>query len=261
MLTPDGMLSRPFVPSAREDGVKRKGVLLVDVPESRMKRSRRKVLVIALGAAVLACVGGWFGLFGFESDADQDYSRVESGLYIGSALDRPPKGTQAVVNLCGRRDRYEVEATLWKPVFESGKEPTLEWLRGVVEFIAEQRRAGRTTYVHCMAGMNRSGAAVAAYLMQEHGWGRDEALAFLKKKRSVVQPNPTLMRLLLEWEKTLKAAPDAHLQSRMGSSHSTGRRTGPFITKCCFDNAQGFGPPRCRRGIHGSDGEERVVVR
>jgi hypothetical protein len=169
-----------------------------------MKRSRRNLLVVALSAVVLACVGAWFGLLAFEDASGQDYSRVESGLYIGSAVERPPKGTQAVVNLCGRRDLYQVEATLWKPVFESGKEPTLEWLRGVVAFIAEQRRAGRTTYVHCLAGMNRSGAAVTAYLMQEHGWSRDEALAFLKKKRPVVQPNPTLMRVLLEWEQKLK---------------------------------------------------------
>ena len=54
-----------------------------------------------------------------------------------------------------------------------------------------------------MAGMNRSGAAVTAYLMYEHGWGRDEALAFLRGRRPQVQPNPTLMRLLAEWEEEL----------------------------------------------------------
>ena len=71
-------------------------------------------------------------------------------------------------------------------------------------FIDEQRRAGRTTYVHCMVGQNRSGAVVTAYLMQKHGMGRDAALAFLQQKRPVVQPDPTLMRLLAEWERELK---------------------------------------------------------
>jgi protein-tyrosine phosphatase len=52
--------------------------------------------------------------------------------------------------------------------------------------------------------MNRSGAVVTAYLMHEHGWGPDDALAFVQEKRPVVQPNPTLMRLLAEWENALK---------------------------------------------------------
>jgi protein-tyrosine phosphatase len=120
------------------------------------------------------------------------------------AVDRPPPGARAVVNLCGRPDTYPAEASLWEPVFEGGREPTLDWLRRVVGFIDEQRLAGRTTYVHCLSGMNRSGAAVTAYLMHEHGWGRDEALRFLQERRPEVQPNPILMRLLAEWEQAVK---------------------------------------------------------
>jgi protein-tyrosine phosphatase len=52
--------------------------------------------------------------------------------------------------------------------------------------------------------MNRSGAVVTAYLMREHGWGRDQALAFLQKQRPQVGPNPALMRLLDQWEQDLK---------------------------------------------------------
>jgi protein-tyrosine phosphatase len=52
--------------------------------------------------------------------------------------------------------------------------------------------------------MNRSDAAVAAYLMYKHGWDRDEALAYVRARRHQVQPNPTLMGLLGEWEWALK---------------------------------------------------------
>jgi hypothetical protein len=169
-----------------------------------MKRFLRWLPLAVVVAAVLACVGAWLVLLWFNSTHDQPYVWVEDGLYIGGAVDRPPRGTRAVVNLCGRPDSFEVEAALWEPVFESGKEPTLSWLRRVVGFIAEQRRQGRTTFVHCLAGMNRSGAVVTAYLMQEHSWGRDEALAFLQARRPEVQPNPTLMRLLTEWEQARK---------------------------------------------------------
>jgi hypothetical protein len=146
----------------------------------------------------------WLWLFWLEQSYEQPYSFVEDGLFIGSSAKQPSPGTKAVVNLCGRKDPYDVDALLWEPIFEGGDEPGLEWLGRVVDFVATQRRAGRPTYVHCLAGMNRSGAVVTAYLMYEHGWRRDVALAYLQDKRPVVQPNPALMRLLADWEKALK---------------------------------------------------------
>jgi hypothetical protein len=156
------------------------------------------VLRALLATLIIGGIGAWLWLTWLESTYDQPYCRVEDGLYIGSSVSEPPPGTKAVVNLCGREDPYSVEASLWEPVFEAGKEPNLEWLRRVVEFIAAQRKMNRIVYVHCAAGMNRSGAAVTAYLMQAHGWGRDKALAYLRDKRPQVQPNPLLMRLLAD---------------------------------------------------------------
>src|SRR5262245_44613638 len=164
-------------------------------------KARWLVLLLLIVAGFL---GVWFSLLWLEQSYDQPFARVEDGLYIGSSVDQPPPGTKAVVNLCGREDPYETEASLWELVFEAGQEPSLEWLNRVVEFIATQRNAGRPTYVHCQAGMNRSGAVVTAYLMHEHGWGRDEALSFLQRKRDIVQPNPMLMRVLAEWEAVLR---------------------------------------------------------
>lgn len=164
------------------------------------KRSRLGIL----GAVLLVAAGAWIGLVAMErSSYDRPYSRVEDGLWIGRAVSRPPAGTRAVVNLCRREDPYKLEASLWEPVMEAGKDPDLAWLGRVVGFIDTQRRAGQPTYVHCLAGMNRSGTAVAAYLMYEHRWGRDEAVAFLRKKRPQVQPHPTMMSLLAEWEQSL----------------------------------------------------------
>jgi hypothetical protein len=169
----------------------------------------KRLLIVALVTTVLGGIGAGLLRLPSPNPSNQDYSRVEDGLYIGGSVDRPPGGTQAVVNVCGRPDPYQVGPSLWAPLYDSGpgvaaSEPTLDFLRRVVGFIAEQRRAGRTTYVHCMVGQNRSGAVVTAFLMQEHGMGRDEALAFLQQRRPVVQPDPTLMQLLGEWERVLK---------------------------------------------------------
>ena len=170
-------------------------------------RSRR-VWVLALVTTVLGTGGA---LLCFRSTGNEDYSRIEPGLYLGSSVDRPPPGTQAVVNLCGRPDSYQVGPALWIPLYEAasgsaGEKPTLDVLRRIVGFIDEQRRAGRTTYVHCMVGVNRSGTAVTAYVMQAHRMGRDEALTFVRRRRPEVQPDPTLLQLLSEWEQTLPPA-------------------------------------------------------
>ena len=167
-----------------------------------MKTVRRILLFAVLASAI----GAWLWLRWREQSYDPPYSLVEDGLFIGSFVKQPPPGTKAVVNLCGQADPHQVEAALWEPIFEGGSDPDLEWLRRVIQFIAAQRQAGRPTYVHCLAGVNRSGAVVTAYLMFEHGWGRDEALRHLQRQRPVVQPNPTLMRLLSEWEDDLRKA-------------------------------------------------------
>lgn len=44
----------------------------------------------------------------------------------------------------------------------------------------------------------------AAYLMQDRGMTRDEAVAFLQKTRPQVRPNPAFMELLSTWETELK---------------------------------------------------------
>src|SRR5437660_929153 len=111
-----------------------------------MKSLRRRFLL----AVLLACVAVWLGLRWVErSYREEPYSLVEDGLYIGGAVPEPPSRTKAVVNLCGEKDRYTVDAYLWEPILEGGADPDVTWLRRVVEFIAEQRRAGRTIYVHC----------------------------------------------------------------------------------------------------------------
>jgi len=56
-----------------------------------------------------------------------------------------------------------------------------------------------------MLGQNRSGAVVTAYLMQKHGMGRDEALSFVQQRRPLAHLDPTMMKLLADWEERLKA--------------------------------------------------------
>jgi len=159
---------------------------------------------ILLGLLLMGCLSSLIVLRWLEQSYDSPYAYVEENLYVGASVEVPPPGTQAVVNLCGRKDGYKADAEFWEPILEGGDDPDVKWLKKVVEFIDKHRRSGRQTYVHCLAGMNRSGMVVTAYLMYEHNWPREKALEFVRSKRSQIQPNPQLMRLLAEWEQYLK---------------------------------------------------------
>jgi len=133
-----------------------------------------------------------------------NYSQIEDGLWLGGFVAQPPRGTEIVLNLCESEDPYRVEQHRWEPIRDAEPVPSLDWLRGQVEFIESERVNGRVVFVHCRNGVSRSGMVVAAYLMRREGWSRDQALEFLRARRPVVRPNPAFMQLLLEWERSLK---------------------------------------------------------
>jgi hypothetical protein len=165
-------------------------------------KSRRPLLLLAISCA---SVGFWLWLSSVEeSHEEKSFHLIEDGLYLGSSVAQPPPHTSAVVNLCGREDPYKVDAMLWEPILEGGKLPDVDWLRRVVGFIDAERRAQRTVYVHCLAGVDRSATVITAYLMFKHGWDRNRALAHVKAKRACAHPNPSLMQLLADWERILQ---------------------------------------------------------
>jgi hypothetical protein len=136
---------------------------------------------------------------------DRDnYTLIEEGLYQGGDVEKPPRRTRAVLNLCEKEDPYQVFAHRWAPIKDAAPGPDLAWLREMVEFVDGQRREGRTTFVHCRNGVSRSGMVVVAYLMFEHDWSPDEALEFVRSRRPETRPNRAFMKLLAEWERELK---------------------------------------------------------
>jgi len=169
-----------------------------------------RLTLTAAVAAVALLIGsaenGTDSLLLAQGDRRTNYSRIEDGLYLGGRIEEPPPGTRAVLNVCTYRDPYKVEFHRWDPIIDAPPGPGIDWLRQQVAFIDEQRRAGRTVYVHCSAGISRGPTVMAAYLMWRDGVRRDDALEVLRKRRPVVEPNPTFMRLLAEWEKTVKKA-------------------------------------------------------
>jgi Dual specificity phosphatase, catalytic domain len=176
------------------------------VPHTMAIRQRRVLLLVLLvfGAGIVA----WLSLFLLQSqydDTSANYSLIEPHLYMGGDVTTPPRGTSAVLNLSESDDAYRCATHRWEPIRDAAPVPDLAWLRRQVEFIDSERTSGRTVYVHCRNGVSRSGMVVAAYLMFEHHWTRDDALAFARTRRPIVRPNPAFMERLTEWEAELAA--------------------------------------------------------
>jgi len=167
-------------------------------------RNRRLVLLLSLLIVVIAA-NVVVRVIDWAAPEEPDYTCIEPGLFMGAAVNKPPPGTEAVLNLCADRDPYECRIHAGEPIHDGPPAPSVQWLRERVEFIRDQRESGRTTFVHCWAGVSRSGLVVAAYLMEKNGWTRDEALRYVRSKRPCVRPNKWFMELLSEWEDTLAA--------------------------------------------------------
>ncbi|CAB5379218.1 unnamed protein product [Rhizophagus irregularis] len=57
------------------------------------------------------------------------------------------------------------------------------------KFIYDAKRDGGRVLVHCWAGVSRSASLILAYLMNQYGCTYNRALNYVKKKRSIVEPN------------------------------------------------------------------------
>jgi hypothetical protein len=140
-----------------------------------------------------------------------NYSLIETALYQGGLVPEPPPGTQEVINLCESLDQYQgaIPSYHWVPIADAAPAPSLNWLKEMVGTIDAGRQHGQTVYVHCHAGISRSGMLVTAYCMFEHGWTRDKALDFVRSKRPVTRPNPAFMELLTQWQQFLQGQASA----------------------------------------------------
>lgn len=59
------------------------------------------------------------------------------------------------------------------------------WSREIILKLTAERRQGHRILVHCAAGMQRSAAVVAMFLIAQYRCTPDEAIAFIKSKRPI----------------------------------------------------------------------------
>jgi hypothetical protein len=117
------------------------------------------------------------------------------------------QGIRAVVNLQSDRDLGGLGVVwpiMWQlyvrsgiqstrvPVIDFDRKDLLRSLEEAVEAIRDHVNAGRKTYVHCSAGLNRSPTSVIAYLVAHRGLSVKAALAWLGERHRCV-PYPDVL--------------------------------------------------------------------
>uniref|UniRef100_K3WZQ8 protein-tyrosine-phosphatase n=1 Tax=Globisporangium ultimum (strain ATCC 200006 / CBS 805.95 / DAOM BR144) TaxID=431595 RepID=K3WZQ8_GLOUD len=89
------------------------------------------------------------------------------------------------------------------PIFDNKAEDILGVLEGCIAFMDQAKYYGRIL-VHCNKGVSRSTSMVVAYLMKIKDMSLDDALAFVTKRRSMANPNPSFRQQLQEYGQRLR---------------------------------------------------------
>jgi protein-tyrosine phosphatase len=137
------------------------------------------------------------------------------GLWIGSEGDSrsaafiKSHGIRLVLNATKNLPFKTKERTYRVPVDDdpSENETMLRYLPVAVVAIDDVLDFGHGVLVHCRAGMQRSAAVVAAYLMWKRGLTADQAFELINaRKAETFWPKPTFEAALRTWERCLRAA-------------------------------------------------------
>ncbi|CAD8167728.1 unnamed protein product [Paramecium pentaurelia] len=165
----------------------------------------------------------------FDSSYQQMNQIIEEGgnvLWLGdftAALDRPlldSKGIQTVLTVATGLDVAYREPGITHKVYHILDSETANIGRLFQDTntqIIEGLKRG-SVLVHCAAGVSRSASVVIAYLMKTKGFGFQEAFNFVKKKRSVIQPNYGFIKQLRNYEKEVKIVKKEALQLKISEN-------------------------------------------
>jgi dual specificity MAP kinase phosphatase len=140
-------------------------------------------------------------------DPKLEYNHIINGIYIGTnqccvmglADVLKKEGITADISL--EEDRLDapfgVEIYLWIPVVDE-MAPTFEQLSFGAESIERLISQNRKVYIHCKNGHGRAPTFVTAYLIRK-GYGAEDAIEFIKSKRSSVHLHEPQKKILEEY--------------------------------------------------------------
>lgn len=139
--------------------------------------------------------------------ADNSFSQITDLVYLGYNMccnihfrKLQELGIDADINVEGENPELpeKVEVSLWLPTPEHHAPSPIQLTVGAT-VIDNLVKHGKRVYVHCEKGHVRSAIVVAAYLIHT-GMTTEEALEYIKEKRTVIHPNEEHAKALKAFE-------------------------------------------------------------
>ena len=137
-------------------------------------------------------------------------SKILDHLYLGSMIDCTNKiklqnlGVTHVINTAEHNTAGITKEWYGHAVEYMGfssddddKYPIMQHFQQVFEFIEMARKCGGTCFIHCMAGINRSGVLATAYVMVHKDIGPITAVEYVLKRRGTILTNRGFIEALI----------------------------------------------------------------
>jgi len=140
-----------------------------------------------------------------------EYNYIDDGIYIGTNqcckthLDKKLQDEGIEVDISLEKIRVDapfgVDFYIWIPT-EDHTSPTQDQLEfgssSLEKFVSMKKKI----YVHCQNGHGRAPTMVAAYFIKNKGMSVDEAIEFIRSKRSTIHLEDVQKDALVEFSKT-----------------------------------------------------------
>ena len=132
------------------------------------------------------------------------FDKITNGLYLGphnvTADQLRDVGVTHVIRLLPRDfqggDTFGYDVFDWPKqnelvtyINDTPLEKIMPSVKLYVKSIINIIKEGGVVYVHCMAGISRSGSVVIGYIMNKYHMKAEDALAFVRERRPCVNPN------------------------------------------------------------------------
>lgn len=132
------------------------------------------------------------------------FDKITDGLYLGphdvTAEQLRDVGVTHVIRLLPRDfhggDTFGYDIFDWPKqtelvtyINDSPKEKIMPSVKLYVKRIKDIIKDGGVVYVHCMAGISRSSSVVVGYIMNKYRMKAEDAVGFVRERRSCVNPN------------------------------------------------------------------------
>ncbi len=136
---------------------------------------------------------------------DYNPSKIVDGLYISDIATAFNKDelknneiTHILTTVLGIEPMYPEDFVYMNiPTRDNTEEHLDFYLDECVDFIVDAIKNNGKILVHCSYGISRSSSIVIAYFIREYKYSYDQAYQFVKRKRSIIEPNDGFKKQLI----------------------------------------------------------------